>query len=284
MADFPSMPLFTDAYLADTRHLSTIEHGAYLLLLMEAWRRPTCSLPNDPSLLARLSGVSIEEWELISPSVLEFWSVVKSGKEIVQKRLQKEREFVAKKSAKNRAIAVNHWKQRKSSDANALPDSMPERCQNDAPTPTPTLIENNSNELSKKKEKSSSGLDDFKAILSPVMREDILDDLIKHRRAKKAAFSATAAKMVLSAADKCRMSPDKAVVTMIERNWITIKPEWLSKNSGQPTTVSGLAAQMVRERFENENNRRELEQPSLLIEHDPERFDINEFITGSKKS
>lgn len=282
MADFPSMPLFTDAYLADTRHLSTLEHGAYLLLLMEAWRRPTCSLPNDPSLLARLAGVSVDEWKSISPAILEFWDVVKSGKEIAQKRLRKERDFVAKKRAKNRDIAVSGWKQRKSDHANALPEGMPKRCQNDAPTPTPTIKENNSLSGVIKETKKNAGLDEFKAILSPVMRADILDDLIKHRRMKKAAFSATSAKMVLAAADKCRMTPDKAAVTMIERNWITIKPEWLNKNQQQATTVSALAGQMVRERYENENQRCEFEQPDLLSGNDPERFDINVLITGSK--
>ena len=58
MAEFPALALWTDAYLADTRHLSTLEHGAYLLLMMEAWRRPHCDLPDDDRVLARLAGLT----------------------------------------------------------------------------------------------------------------------------------------------------------------------------------------------------------------------------------
>lgn len=47
MSSFPSLPLFTDAFLADTGHLSAQETGAYLLLLMMAWRLPECRLPDN---------------------------------------------------------------------------------------------------------------------------------------------------------------------------------------------------------------------------------------------
>ncbi|ACL63205.1 DUF1376 domain-containing protein [Methylobacterium nodulans] len=45
MSAYPSLPLFTDAFIADTGHLSAAETGAYLMLLMVAWRSPGCSLP-----------------------------------------------------------------------------------------------------------------------------------------------------------------------------------------------------------------------------------------------
>src|SRR3546814_6166025 len=48
MSQKPShIPLFPDAYHRDTTHLTTEEHGAYLLLLMAAWGTEDCSLPND---------------------------------------------------------------------------------------------------------------------------------------------------------------------------------------------------------------------------------------------
>src|SRR3546814_13351955 len=48
MSQKPShIPLFPDAYHRDPTHLTTEEHGAYLLLLMAAWGTEDCSLPND---------------------------------------------------------------------------------------------------------------------------------------------------------------------------------------------------------------------------------------------
>jgi uncharacterized protein YdaU (DUF1376 family) len=134
MAEFPALPLWTDAYFADTRHLSTLEHGAYLLLLMEAWRRQTCSLPNDDRLLARLAGLTAEQWVDVKPMILPFFDLDKRSNELHQKRLRKERDFLREKSRKQSERAASGWNKRKKKDAAA----MPEACRSDAPTPTPT--------------------------------------------------------------------------------------------------------------------------------------------------
>ena len=75
MAQFPALPLFTDAYLGDTTHLTTIEHGAYLLLLIVAWRSKGCKLPDDDKMLARYTKLSTAQWLRIKPVVLEFFTV-----------------------------------------------------------------------------------------------------------------------------------------------------------------------------------------------------------------
>ena len=78
------MPLWTDAYLGDTRHLSTLQHGAYLLLLIIAWRSGG-SLPDDDKLLARYTGLTGQQWARNAPTIREFFAV--EGGRLVQKKL-----------------------------------------------------------------------------------------------------------------------------------------------------------------------------------------------------
>ncbi|WP_375450618.1 DUF1376 domain-containing protein [uncultured Devosia sp.] len=145
MAQFPALPLWTDAYLADTRHLSAEQHGAYLLLLMEAWRRPSCSLPDDDEMLARLACMNTERWAFNRDIVMAFWKLDGRKKEWTQSRLTDERSYVAQKSRSQRDKAASRWKRDKKDDAAAMPEGMPEpmpeACPDDAPTPTPTVRE-----------------------------------------------------------------------------------------------------------------------------------------------
>lgn len=75
MAEFPALPLFTDAYLGDTTHLSTFEHGAYLLLLIVAWRSPGCCLADDDGLLARYTRMTRDKWRKTRPILEPFFNV-----------------------------------------------------------------------------------------------------------------------------------------------------------------------------------------------------------------
>lgn len=137
MAEFPALTLWTDSYLADTRMLSTIEHGAYLLLLMEAWRRPHCDLPDDDKILARLAGLARDEWDEIKPTIMGFWTYDGRSKTWHQKRLRKERDAarVRSKSAKDKA--AKRWNKAKNDDAGALPNECPD----DASTATAIITE-----------------------------------------------------------------------------------------------------------------------------------------------
>lgn len=68
------MPLYWADYLADTTHLTTEEHGAYLLLIGTYWRRAR-ALPDDDRFLATVTKSSMKKWKIIRPKVIEFFSL-----------------------------------------------------------------------------------------------------------------------------------------------------------------------------------------------------------------
>ena len=102
-----SLPIFGDAYLADTQHLTLEEHGAYFKLLLCAWRTAACELPADDKRIATMLGISAGKWGKLRPAVMAFWTRTETGWQ--QKRLTKERKFIDEKVAKNILAANARW-------------------------------------------------------------------------------------------------------------------------------------------------------------------------------
>ena len=157
MAEFPALPLFTDAFISDTIHLNATQTGAYLMLLMCAWRTKDCSLPDDDTLLARFARMDKRTWKANKEAIMSFWFRNDAG-QWQQGRLLDERKYVEDKSSKNAANSKSRWlKIKETHDANALPNG----CENDAPTPTPTPTPTPLKEKNVKKEKAIRSLSEF---------------------------------------------------------------------------------------------------------------------------
>jgi uncharacterized protein YdaU (DUF1376 family) len=87
------MPLFCDAYLGDTMHLSLEEHGAYLKILMVTWTHNGVPLPDDDRRMARVLGIPTARWkQRIKPALTPFFDL--SEGVFRQKRLEKEWNFI----------------------------------------------------------------------------------------------------------------------------------------------------------------------------------------------
>ena len=108
MAAIPYMPLYVADYLSDAAHLSTLEHGAYLLLIMTYWQRGE-SLPNDDKKLARICRVGTREWVRLRPVLCEFFNV--NCNTWVHSRVERELAHVRDKSLKNRKAGLARAKQ-----------------------------------------------------------------------------------------------------------------------------------------------------------------------------
>src|SRR5271166_3050585 len=65
------MPLYWGDYLKNTCHLSTVEHGAYLLLIAHYWERG--SLPTEDDRLRRITGLGTKQWRKCRPIIAAFF-------------------------------------------------------------------------------------------------------------------------------------------------------------------------------------------------------------------
>ncbi|WP_176729472.1 DUF1376 domain-containing protein [Pseudomonas putida] len=99
MAALPYMQLYVADYLADTMHLTTEEHGAYLLLIFNYWQTGK-GIP--VTRLARIARLSDERWTVVERSLNEFFNE-RSG-EWVHARI--ERDLDAVHAAQNQRVAA----------------------------------------------------------------------------------------------------------------------------------------------------------------------------------
>lgn len=132
------MPLDIGRYLKDTTHLSTLEHGAYLLLIMHYWNKG--SLPTEDKQLAAIVRLSTRQWMSIKATMAAFfrpdWSHKKIEKELEVARTKYEKRAQAghrggtakaeneAKARLGRSIATNN------ADSNASSNEPPNATHN----------------------------------------------------------------------------------------------------------------------------------------------------------
>jgi len=74
MAALPYIQFYIAEYLADTAHLTTEEHGAYLLLIFNYWQRGK-PLVDDNKRLASVVHLLNERWETVRTTLEEFFDI-----------------------------------------------------------------------------------------------------------------------------------------------------------------------------------------------------------------
>lgn len=210
------MPLYIGDYLADTSRLTTEQHGAYLLLLMDYWR--SGRLPDNDQVLAQIAKLSPDAWSNARAMLEQFFSIENGF--WVHGRVEKELAQSLENKAKNHQRAVQaaekRWnKQPKNatSNANSNAQAMLKQCPSPSPSPSKTKLN----------------------IYKPDdVSQSVWDDFVLHRKSKKAPITETALKGLRREAIKAQISLEKAIETTIERNWVGFKAEWA--NSQNPVS------------------------------------------------
>lgn len=103
------MPLYVADYLADTGHLSTLEHGAYMLLIMHYWQNE--GLPADDKRIARVVRLPYDDWMEIKEVISELFNEGWRHKRI-DAELAKTDAIISKRSAAGKAGAFVRYNNR----------------------------------------------------------------------------------------------------------------------------------------------------------------------------
>ncbi|KUE88902.1 hypothetical protein ASL20_09780 [Cupriavidus necator] len=141
------MPLYVADYLADTTRLTTEQHGAYLLLIMDYWRNGPPEA--DDETLAQITKLPATQWRKHAQKLRALFSE-HDGK-LWHKRIEEERKkagvISSSRSEAGKQGAAKRWGKTKAKDianamanamANGMADPSQEAWQNDAPSPSPT--------------------------------------------------------------------------------------------------------------------------------------------------
>jgi uncharacterized protein YdaU (DUF1376 family) len=104
MSSLPYIQLYIADYLADTQHLTTEEHGAYLLLIFNYWQRGKSFKARDEHVLnkclASVAHMSEQNFNLIKNVLSEFFEVREN--EWIHHRIEQDLERVSEMSEKRR--------------------------------------------------------------------------------------------------------------------------------------------------------------------------------------
>jgi uncharacterized protein YdaU (DUF1376 family) len=131
------MPLYIGDYLGATQRLTTEQHGAYLLLLIDYWRNG--APPDDDAILANITRLKPSAWRKVRPVIIEFFKP--DGGRLIHTRAEAERakaaEHSARRSDKAKKAADARWHQEPNAPSNA--PSMPEAMLVECPPPSPSF-------------------------------------------------------------------------------------------------------------------------------------------------
>lgn len=131
------MPFYVTDYLGDTMHLSTTQHGAYLLLLLACWKAGG-ELPDDDSQLAAITRLPVSDWKRSAPVLRRFFDSVDGV--LLHGRVKKELDRAKELSAKRAEIGKKGGRppKDKQDKTNRFLDGEANPKQTETPSPSPT--------------------------------------------------------------------------------------------------------------------------------------------------
>jgi len=128
------MPLYIGDYLSNTSRLTTEQHGAYLLLIMDYWVNGR--LPDDDAALANITKLAFDRWLVLRPTIIKYFDT--QNGELIQNRIESEK-GKAEYLSKVRSVAGSKGgsKTQANAQANAQANEQHGLTPSQSPSPSP---------------------------------------------------------------------------------------------------------------------------------------------------
>ena len=208
------MPLYIADYLSATSRLTTEQHGAYLLLIMDYWKNG--APPDNDQVLAQITKLSPDAWSN-ARSMLQVFFQVEDGLWI-QHRVESE----MVKAQHNKQVNVKRGKAgaeaRWNKNAPSINEASSEQCSADSTSPSPSPSPSpTSKSLPTKVIPTPGGVSD-----------SVWQDFKTLRKAKRAPITQKAIDGIVREANKAGWTVEQALSECCFRGWQAFKAEWVA--------------------------------------------------------
>lgn len=230
------MPFYVTDYLGDTMHLTTVQHGAYLLLLLACWKSGG-ELADDDATLATITRLSAADWRKHGATLRAFFK--SDGERLTHVRVLAELEKAQKLSDARSESGKKGGRppKEKQEETNRFPDALANDKQTETPSPSPT---------------SSLRSEVRRASALPCpngVTEQTWRDWLALRKAKRAPVTETVVDGAAAEAMKASMTLDAFLRVWCTRGTQGLQADWLKPNERGQQTVTPRE-QAARERFD----------------------------------
>lgn len=258
------MPLFIGDYLAGTSRLTTEQHGAYLLLIMDYWKNG--ALPDNDQILAQIARLAPDAWSM-HRAVLEQFFTVSNGQWVharIEKELDAARSKKAKAKEKAEAAARARWEKERAateskeecsehatSTAPSAACAMHEECPSPSPSPLPSKTQSTSTSKdgsARKRASSAQKLTAADLTNEFGVEPDHAAAWLEVRKAKRAPLTRVAMNDLITEFRKAGLSTPDGVALCARKSWQGFKASWDWQGGGSPNRGGRQPTETPRER------------------------------------
>ena len=218
------MPLYIADYLSATSRLTTEQHGAYLLLIMDYWKNG--APPDNDQVLAQITKLSPDAWSNARTMLQTFFEVMDGL--WVQHRIESEMVKAQHNKQVNvkrgKAGAEARWKEK---NAPSIDEASSEVCSADSTSPSPSPSPSPTSKPSP-----------IKVIQPPEgVSDSVWQDFKTLRKAKRSPITQKAIDGIIREANKAGWTVEQALSECCFRGWQAFKADWVATKTNPADNI-----------------------------------------------